>query len=37
MAGKVAVMVQAKSQDGFGKGKLQNGVLKPLKEADLIE
>jgi hypothetical protein len=37
MAGKVAVTVKAESQEGFDKGKLQNGVLEPLKEADLIE
>jgi hypothetical protein len=25
------------NQDGFDKSKLQNGVIEPLKEADLIE
>jgi len=33
----VAVTVHAESQAGFDKSKLNNGVLEPLKEADLIE
>lgn len=37
LAGKVQVTVEAESSDGFDKGKLQNGVLEPLREADLIE
>lgn len=37
MAGKVQVNVEAESPDGFDKSKLQNGVLEPLREADLIE
>ncbi len=37
MAGKVQVTVDAESPDGFDKSKLQNGVLEPLREADLIE
>jgi hypothetical protein len=37
MAGKVNVAVRAESLDGFDKSKLQNGVLEPLREADLIE
>jgi hypothetical protein len=37
MAGKVSVSVKAESANGFDKTKLQNGVLEPLKEADLIE
>lgn len=37
MAGKVAVTVKAESQEGFDKGKLQNGVMEPLREADLID
>jgi hypothetical protein len=37
MAGKVSVTVRAESEKGFDKNKLQNGVLEPLKEADLIE
>ena len=37
MAGKVAVTVKAESQEGFDNGKLQNGVMEPLREADLIE
>jgi hypothetical protein len=31
------VAVRAESQDGLEKGKLENGVLEPLREADLIE
>lgn len=37
MAGQVTVSVRAESAQGFDKGKLQNGVLEPLREADLIE
>jgi hypothetical protein len=37
MAGKVMVTVRAESEKGFDKSKLQNGVLEPLREADLIE
>jgi hypothetical protein len=37
MAGKVKVTVHAESEKGFDKSKLQNGVLEPLREADLIE
>lgn len=37
LAGKVQVTVEAQSSDGFDKSKLQNGVLEPLREADLIE
>jgi hypothetical protein len=37
LAGKVKVTVRAESEKGFDKGKLQNGVLEPLREADLIE
>lgn len=37
LAGKVTVTVRADSAEGFDKNKLQNGVLEPLKEADLIE
>ena len=37
LAGKVAVTVHADSAEGFDKGKLQNGVLEPLRESDLIE
>jgi hypothetical protein len=37
MAGKVKVTVRAESETGFDKSKLQNGVLEPLREADLIE
>lgn len=37
MAGKVQVSVRAESDAGFEKGKLQNGVMEPLREADLIE
>ena len=37
MAGQVAVSVRAESDKGFDKSKLQNGVIEPLKEANLIE
>lgn len=37
LAGQVSVTVHAESEKGFDKGKLQNGVLEPLREADLIE
>ena len=37
MAGKVTVTVKAESEAGFDKSKLNNGVLEPLREADLIE
>jgi hypothetical protein len=37
MAGTVKVTVHAESSEGFNRSKLQNGVLEPLREADLIE
>ncbi len=37
MAGEVAVTVKAQKPDGFDTSKLQNGVIEPLREADLIE
>ena len=37
LAGKVRVTIRAESETGFDKGKLQNGVMEPLREADLIE
>jgi len=37
LAGKVNVTVHAESAEGFDRSKLQNGVLEPLREADLIE
>jgi hypothetical protein len=37
LAGKVSVTVRADSAEGFDTGKLQNGVLEPLRESDLIE
>jgi len=37
MAGKVTVTVRAESPTGFDKSKLQNGVIEPLREADLID
>jgi len=37
MAGKVNVTLRAESAVGFDKSKLQNGVMEPLREADLIE
>jgi hypothetical protein len=37
LAGKVNVTVRADSAQGFDKNKLHNGVMKPLREADLIK
>jgi hypothetical protein len=37
LAGKVTVTVHADSAEGFDRSKLQNGVLEPLREADLID
>ena len=37
MAGQVTVTVKAEKADGFDKSKLNNGVLEPLREADLIQ
>jgi hypothetical protein len=37
MAGNIAVSVHAEATEGFDRSKLQNGVIEPLKEADLIE
>jgi hypothetical protein len=37
LAGKVKVTLRAESEKGFDRAKLQNGVLEPLREADLIE
>jgi hypothetical protein len=35
--GRNYVTVRAESPKGFDKSKLQNGVLEPLREADLID
>jgi len=37
LAGTVTVTIRAQSEKGFDRAKLQNGVLEPLREADLIE
>lgn len=37
LAGKVTVTVKAEKVDGLDKAKLQNGVIEPLREADLIK
>ncbi len=37
MAGQITVTVKAESESGFDKSKLNNGVLEPLREADLIQ
>jgi hypothetical protein len=37
LAGKVTVTIHAEAEKGFDKAKLQNGVMEPLREADLIE
>jgi hypothetical protein len=36
LAGKVTVTVRAENPAGFDKTKLQNGVIEPLQESDLI-
>jgi hypothetical protein len=36
LAGKVSVTLRAESEKGFDRSKLQNGVIEPLEEADLI-
>jgi hypothetical protein len=36
MAGKVSISISAESPAGFDKGKLENGVFEPLREADLL-
>ena len=36
-AGRVSVSVRAESAEGFDRSKLQNGVIEPLREADLID
>ena len=35
--GQVTVSVRTESEQGFDKNKLTNGVLEPLREADLIQ
>ena len=37
LAGLVTVTVHAESDQGFDKTKLENGVLEPLRESDLIK
>jgi len=37
MAGKVNVTLRAEAEAGFDKSKLQNGIVGPLRGADLIE
>jgi hypothetical protein len=37
MAGRVKVTIEAESDQGFDKSKLENGVYEPLREADLIQ
>ena len=37
IAGQVKVKVRAEKAGGLDKSKLQNGVIEPLREADLIE
>jgi len=37
LAGQVRVTLRAESEKGMDPAKLQNGVLEPLREADLIE
>ena len=35
LAGKVKVTIHAESEKGFDKAKLQNGVMEPLREANV--
>jgi hypothetical protein len=37
LAGKVTLTIHAESEGGFDQNRLRNGVLEPLREADLIE
>jgi hypothetical protein len=37
LAGKVEVSIRAESATGFDKSKLNNGVLEPLREIELID
>jgi hypothetical protein len=37
LAGTVTLSIHAEKPDGFDKSKLHNGVMEPLREADLIE
>jgi hypothetical protein len=37
LAGKVEVSIRAESEKGFDKSKLENGVLEPLREIELID
>ena len=37
MSGQVNVTIHAEKADGFDKFKLQNGVMEPLRESDLLE
>ncbi len=37
LAGTVDLTIRADAAGGFDKAKLQNGVMEPLREADLIE
>ena len=37
LAGKVSISATAKSENGFDKGRLENGVLEPLRELELID
>lgn len=36
LAGKVSVTIHAESEKGFDRAKLANGVIEPLREADLV-
>lgn len=37
LAGRVSVTIRAESTEGFDRGKLQNGVIEPLRETELID
>jgi len=37
LSGEVRVTIHAEKVDGFDRSKLQNGIIEPLKESDLLE
>ncbi|SPF39390.1 hypothetical protein SBDP1_240036 [Syntrophobacter sp. SbD1] len=37
MTGKVSVTIRAEKEGGFDKTRVENGVMEPLRETDLIE
>jgi len=37
MAGSIEVNIRAEAESGFDRNKLENGVLEPLREANLVK